>query len=96
MPARSAPAYEHQLQQNAKILGSKVDFLSFVLIFPGAVVLGVIVDKHGPPWNITEAILISLLNFLLHHLSESLFEENRTGVCRLNNGFWEKFYQTSV
>jgi hypothetical protein len=49
VPARSAPAYEHQLQQNATILGEKVDFLLFGLAFPGAVVLGVIVVKNGPP-----------------------------------------------
>jgi hypothetical protein len=77
VPAKSAPAYEHQLQQNATILGSNTDVLSVGLAFPGAVVLGVIVDKHGPPWNISGAIFPPLLNFLLHHLSESLFEENR-------------------
>ena len=45
VPAKSAPAYEHQLQQNAKMRGSK-DFLP-VLDFP--LDFELVEDKHGPP-----------------------------------------------
>jgi len=76
VPAKSAPAYEHQLQQNAIILGSKVDVLTFFTVFPGAVVLGVIMVRHGPPWITSEAIISLLLSFLNHHPPQSSFEEN--------------------
>lgn len=45
VPAKSAPAYEHQLQQNANIRGSK-DFLP-ALDFPLGFEL--VEDKRGPP-----------------------------------------------
>jgi hypothetical protein len=51
VPARSAPAYEHQLQHMARIRGSKDFFLlfSFVFVFPSALDVGLVVDKYGPP-----------------------------------------------
>ena len=46
VPAKSAPAYEHQLQQKDSICGSKSpDFLDFFLDLGLPVDFGVIVDK---------------------------------------------------
>ena len=52
VPAKSAPAYEHQLQQKARILGSKPFFVFFVLALPSPVLLGLTVLIEGSPSDV--------------------------------------------
>jgi hypothetical protein len=49
VPAKSAPAYEHQLQQNATIRGSKEFFVALDFALVVTLDLGLVEDKHGPP-----------------------------------------------